>query len=165
MKYRRIKKFKTMWVNTFLNTSAMEHSHCWKCRASHNLLESPEISSTQEIPEEGEEEEEDDEEEGELVQGEEGEGPTLLHPHVRTRHWQGQHWNAIKVQLLITAWNQKQQCHNHQDLVLSKLTDAGQVIRPVDQTFNSPHFHFPLDLRMEKPADDGRLSRASSWWS
>ena len=156
-----------MWVNTFLNTSAMEHSHCLKCRANHNLLESPEISSTQEIPEEGEEEEEDDEEEGELVQGEEGEGPTLLHPHVRTRHWQGQHWNAIKVQLLITAWNQKQQCHNHQDLVLSKLTEAGQVIRPVGQTFNSLHFHFhfPLDLRMEKPADDGRLSRASSWWS
>ena len=90
MKYR-INKFKTMRVNTFLNTSAMEHSHCLKCRANHNLLESPEISSTQEIPEEGEEEEEDDEEEGELVQGEEGEGPTLLHPHVRTRHWQGQH--------------------------------------------------------------------------
>ena len=136
-----------MWVNTFLNTSAMEHSHCWKCRANHNLLESPEISSTQEIPEEGEEEEEDDEEEGELVQGEEGEGPTLLHPHVRTRHWQGQHWNAIKVQLLITAWNQKQQCHNHQDLVLSKLTEAGQVIRPVDQTFNSS-LSLSLDLRM-----------------
>ena len=58
-----------------------------KCRASRNLLESPEISSTQEIPEEGEEEEDEDEgEEGELGQGEEGEGPTLLHPHVRIRY-------------------------------------------------------------------------------
>ena len=45
----------------------------------------------EEQEEEEEEEEDDDEEEGELVQGEEGEGPTLLHPHVRTRHWQGQH--------------------------------------------------------------------------
>ena len=44
--------------------------------------ESTEISSTQDIPEEGEEEEEEEEEEGELVHGEEGEGTTLLHPHV-----------------------------------------------------------------------------------
>ena len=45
-------------------------------------MESPEISSTQEIPEEGEEDLEEEEEEGEIGQ-EDGEGPTLLHPHVR----------------------------------------------------------------------------------
>ena len=45
-------------------------------------MESPEISSTQDIPEEGEEDLEEEEEEGEIGQ-EDGEGPTLLHPHVR----------------------------------------------------------------------------------
>ena len=57
-----------------------------RCRESRALLESPEISSTQEIPEEGEGEEEEEEEEGELGLGEGMEGGTLLHPHVSTPH-------------------------------------------------------------------------------
>ena len=47
-------------------------------REGEGVVDSPEISSTQEIPEEGEEDEEEEGEEGEL----EGEGGTLLHPHV-----------------------------------------------------------------------------------
>ena len=66
-------------------------------RSSHNLLESPEISSTQEIPEEGEEDLEEEEEEGEIGQ-EDGEGPTLLHPHVRI---------FLRAHFLLN------QCHSH----------------------------------------------------